>query len=159
MYKVLFVCMGNICRSPSAEAVFRELVKGRGLESSFVIDSAGTHGYHIGNPPDRRSIAAAARRGVEMRDLRARRFEAVDFERFDYLLAMDNDNRARMLALADGESQQQKLSLMLDYADTELTEVPDPYYGELDGFEQVLDLLEEACTGLLQAIVEQERGL
>lgn len=151
--------MGNICRSPSAEAVFRELVKGRGLESSFVIDSAGTHGYHIGNPPDRRSIAAAARRGVEMRDLRARRFEAVDFERFDYLLAMDNDNRARMLALADGESQQQKLSLMLDYADTELTEVPDPYYGELDGFEQVLDLLEEACTGLLQAIVEQERGL
>lgn len=159
MYKVLFVCMGNICRSPSAEAVFRELVKGRGLESSFVIDSAGTHGYHIGNPPDRRSIAAAARRGVDMRDLRARRFEAVDFERFDYLLAMDNDNRARMLALADGESQQQKLSLMLDYADTELTEVPDPYYGELDGFEQVLDLLEEACTGLLQAIVEQERGL
>ena len=149
--KVLFVCMGNICRSPSAEAVFRDLVKKSGLEKEFVVDSAGTHSYHVGHQPDPRSIKAARKRGIEMKDLRARQVVAEDFDRFDYLIAMDEANLLGMTSLVSADKQH-KASLMMSYADTGYTEVPDPYYGQGDGFELVLDLLEQACQGLLNDI-------
>ena len=152
MKKVLFVCMGNICRSPSAEAVFRDLVKRNGLTKDFEIDSAGTHAYHVGEAPDKRSIQAARKRGIEMKDLRARQVVADDFNRFDYLIAMDEANLLGMTSLVSVDKQQ-KASLMMSYTDTEYAEVPDPYYGQGDGFELVLDLLEQACQGLLNDIL------
>ncbi len=147
--KILFVCLGNICRSPSAEAVLRTIAAREAPELNLEIDSAGTAGYHIGDAPDSRSQAAAHRRGYDMSPLRARILEAADFERFDLILAMDTNNlevlRRRAPAL-----QRDRVRLFLEFApDCGLDEVPDPYYGGPAGFEQVLDLVEEASRGLL----------
>ena len=147
--KVLFVCMGNICRSPSAEGVFNKLINELQLEKCFSIDSAGTHAYHIGESPDLRSQRAAEERQIDLSMLRARKVIMGDFEDFDYLLAMDKDNHAIMMQ-ACPENYQHKIKLFLDYAphlDTD--EVPDPYYGGTYGFEKVLDLIEEASDGFI----------
>lgn len=149
--RVLFVCMGNICRSPTAHAVFRQQVVEAGLSDQIEIDSAGTHGYHIGNPPDARATATARQRGIEMSDLSARQVAATDFTHFDYIVAMDNDN-LRLLKASCRQGEQQRLSLMLDWTTGWGDEVPDPYYGGDSGFEHVFDMLTDACGGLLAAI-------
>lgn len=150
--RVLFVCMGNICRSPTAHGVFRRLIEAEALGRHVDIDSAGTHGYHVGEPPDPRAMAAALRRGVDIADLRARKAVADDFEQFDYVLAMDHDNYQRLQAICPA-GREGKLRLFLDFAaGSPVREVPDPYYGGESGFEQVLDLIEQASAGLLQEI-------
>jgi len=143
--------MGNICRSPTAEGVFRHLVVEAGLDERFDIDSAGTHAYHVGEPPDKRAQAAAARRGFSLRDIRARRVAPEDFERFSYIIAMDRDNLA-ILEEQVQEPQRGKLRLLLDFSAGPETEVPDPYYGGPTGFERVLDLVEDAARGLLRTL-------
>jgi len=149
MYRILFVCMGNICRSPTAEAVFRHLLASHAGDLALDIDSAGTHDYHVGHAPDRRAQQAARRRGLELAGLRARRVEDLDFERFDLILAMDEQNRAELLARAPA-AYHARIRLIMDFAPQAHTrEIPDPYYGGEKGFEEVLDLLEEAAAGLL----------
>ena len=148
---VLFVCMGNICRSPTAEGVFRHHVEKAGLSDRFLIDSAGTHAYHVGEPADRRARAAAERRGMSLEGIHARRVSAEDFERFDHIIAMDQDNLDRLREEASHEYAT-KLRLFLDYANVSESEVPDPYYGGAAGFERVLDLVEEASRGLLETL-------
>lgn len=150
--RVLMVCMGNICRSPMAEGVLRERLLDQAPGRIFFVDSAGTHSYHAGAPPDPRAQAAAARRGVAIEDLRARRVETGDFETFDLLLAMDVENLAHLKEIAP-EGQAHKARLLLDFsAQRRGGEVPDPYYGGATGFEFVLDMLEEAMDGLLPEI-------
>ena len=152
MKKVLFVCMGNICRSPTAEGVFAKLVHDEGLNDVIEIDSAGTHAYHVGEPPDSRAQRSALERGIDISLLRARRARAEDFDYFDYVLAMDEDNFRHLLAICP-EHQQDKLQLFLDYAPhLEYREVPDPYYGGAKGFDLVLDMVEHASRGLLEHI-------
>ncbi len=149
---VLFVCMGNICRSPTAEGVFRRLVVEEGLAHRVEIDSAGTHDYHIGKPPDRRAQAAAAGRGYDLSPLRGRQVTHRDFSEFDYVLAMDRDNLTNLQRICPSE-QRHKLRLFLSFSERfKDQEVPDPYYGEAQGFSQVLDMVEDAARGLLQAI-------
>ena len=149
---VLFVCMGNICRSPTAEGVFRKVVADAGLSDLFEIDSAGTHAYHTNEPPDRRARAAAESRGVVLASIRARRVFDEDFERFDFILAMDEDN-LQMLQERSPEDHRAKVRLFLEFsAATTESEVPDPYYGGTAGFERVLDLVEAASKALLQKI-------
>ena len=150
--KVLFVCMGNICRSPTAEAVFRTQVEQAGLHQHIHIDSAGTHAYHVGAPPDSRAQAAGSKRGYEMAHLRGRRVSDKDFAEFDYILAMDMDNLSILQDKCPDEHAH-KVGLYLQYAKnfTE-REVPDPYYGGASGFEHVLDLVEDAGQGLLEMI-------
>jgi protein-tyrosine phosphatase len=145
--------MGNICRSPTAEGVFRKLVSDQGLDTVIHIDSAGTHAYHVGEAPDRRAQAAASNRNIDLSALRGRKFKPEDFEQFDYILAMDRDNYNNMAYLQPAENTRGKLSLFLDFAaNYEETEVPDPYYGGARGFEFVLDLVEDASRGLLEHI-------
>lgn len=152
---VLFVCMGNICRSPTAEGVFRHLVRTQKLEDRIVTDSAGTHAYHVGEPPDKRAQATARQRGIELQDLRARRVTARDFEKFDYVLAMDRDNYAILEELCPPE-RLDRLSLLLDFAPSRPeSEVPDPYFGGAQGFEVVFDMVEQAAQGLLQDIQDR----
>jgi len=147
--KVLFICMGNICRSPTAHAVFRQRVAGRALQDKIYVDSAGTHAYHVGCGADTRSQQAALLRGFKMDDLQARQLCAKDYQQFDYLLVADHDN-FRLTFDACPVEQRHKIGYILDYAkNSTIKEVPDPYYGEGDGFEKVLDLLEDACEGLL----------
>lgn len=147
---VLFVCMGNICRSPTAEGVFRHRVEGAGLASLIRIDSAGTHAYHQGEAPDRRAQAAAERRGISMAGQRARRVRDDDFERFDLIVAMDRLNLETLKDRADAEFHE-RIRLMLEFSSgASLEDVPDPYYGGAAGFERVLDLVEDAAEGLLQ---------
>ncbi len=149
---VLMVCMGNICRSPTAHGVLRSLLREQGLHELVEVDSAGTHGYHVGDPPDLRSQSAARARGVELSDLRARAVHAEDFHRFDYVLAMDESNYQHLSALCPPE-RRDRLRLLLDFAPaTPQREVPDPYYGGSHGFEHVLDLVEAAARGLLQQV-------
>jgi len=148
---ILFVCMGNICRSPTAEGVFRHLVAEAGMEARIQVDSAGTHAYHVGEPPDRRATAAAERRGFSLANIRARRVCGADFERFDYLLAMDRDNLSLLRELSDPEYHD-KIRLLLEFSSGREREVPDPYYGGATGFERVLDLVEEASRGLLETL-------
>jgi protein-tyrosine phosphatase len=151
-FSVLFVCLGNICRSPTAEGVFRKLVADAGLIDRLHIDSAGTAGYHQGAPPDARAMEAANRRGFELNGLRARRVEAGDFERFDLILAMDRENLADLWRAApDGARAELRLLLEFSAAAGD-PDVPDPYYGGRNGFEQVLDLVSEACAGLLEDV-------
>jgi protein-tyrosine phosphatase len=143
--------MGNICRSPTAEGVFRHHVQEAGFAEHIEIDSAGTHAYHVNEPPDRRAQAAAARRGISMSGIRARRVRVEDFERFDYIIAMDRDNLALLIEQAD-EQHHGKIRLFLEYSASREDEVPDPYYGGAAGFERVLDLVEEASRGLLETL-------
>ncbi len=155
--KILFVCLGNICRSPSAEAVFRAIASREAPELNLEIDSAGTAGYHIGEAPDARSQEAARRRGYDMSPLRARIVDAADFERFDLILAMDTNNLDVLRKRAPTEYRE-RVRLFLEFApDCGLDEVPDPYYGGPTGFEQVLDLVEEASRGLLAHLRERRR--
>lgn len=156
---VLFVCMGNICRSPTADAVFHHHIRSAGLEHLFHIDSAGTHAYHIGEPPDRRSQQAALRRGYNMQDLRARRVIPEDFSRFQYILAMDHHNLGDLQQNCPPQYAS-RLELFLQYSDQWKThqEVPDPYYGGSHGFERVLDLVENASQGLLRHILDDTLG-
>ena len=149
MVRVLFICMGNICRSPTAEGVFRSLIEKEKLQHRIKIESAGTHAYHIDEAPDLRSQKAAKDRGIDLSSQRARKVIMGDFEDFDYLLAMDKENLS-ILMQACPQAQQHKVKLFLDYAPQLPTnEVPDPYYGGKYGFETVLDLIEEASTGFL----------
>lgn len=153
MIRILFVCMGNICRSPTAEGVFRAQVQAAGLDNLIATDSAGTHGYHVGDPPDRRAISAAARRGIDISDLRARRVQTDDFQRFDLVLAMDRSNLGRLARLCPPDAVAWP-RLFMDFAPHIATpDVPDPYYGGPDGFEHVLDLAEEASRGLLDHLL------
>lgn len=153
---VVFVCMGNICRSPTAEGVFRHVVKERNLQDVVKIDSAGTHAYHIGESPDSRSQATAKSRGVDLSAQRARKVEAIDFDRFDYVIAMDRSNYENLKDLATIE-QQEKLHLFMDFASAwDNTEVPDPYYGGGDGFKNVFDMVQSASEGLLDTIVKND---
>ena len=149
--KVLFVCLGNICRSPTAEAVFRHVVGRDAGDLVIEIDSAGTHGYHIGEPPDPRSQAAARRRGIDMSALRARQVHAGDFEEFDLILAMDRENLAELKRRCPPRFHD-RLRLLLEFAAVADLDVPDPYYGGEVGFEQVLDLIEQASGGLLDEL-------
>jgi protein-tyrosine phosphatase len=150
--KVLFVCMGNICRSPTAEGVFAQLIKQKNRHPFFEIDSAGTHAYHIDEAPDLRSQKAARDRGIELNHLRARQVTFADFAEFDYLLAMDDDNY-QILSNACPAEYKNKIRYFLDYApQLDTREVPDPYYGGKFGFETVLDMIEEAASGFLTAL-------
>jgi protein-tyrosine phosphatase len=151
-YAVLFCCTGNICRSPTAEGVFMKKVADASLAGRILIDSAGTHGYHIGEPPDPRTQEAAKARGYDLSALRARRVERGDFDRFDLVLAMDHDNRAFLARLCP-PSEGHKLKLMMEYARSYAApEVPDPYDGGPDDFDMVLEMLEDATDGLLDTI-------
>lgn len=150
---VLFVCLGNICRSPSAEAVFRHKAREAGL--AVETDSAGTHGYHIGKVPDKRAQAAGIERGYCFDGIKCRRVEESDFEKFHYILAMDNSNLANLRGMADSQHQD-KIRLLLDFAETDEQEVPDPYYGGKRGFELVLDLIEQGCDGLIAHIQQTQ---
>ena len=153
---VVFVCMGNICRSPTAEGVFRHAVKAKNLQDVIKIDSAGTHAYHIGESPDSRSQATAKLRGVDISAQRARKVEANDFERFDYVIAMDRSNYESLKVLATPE-QQKRLHLFMSFTSAwENTEVPDPYYGAGDGFTTVFDMVQSASEGLLERIVKND---
>ena len=149
-FGVLFVCTGNICRSPTAEAIFRKLATDAGM--AVTADSAGTHGYHVGEPPDPRAQKAAAKRGYDLSALRARTIEGADFRRFDLILAMDQEHHAILSRIA-GSSAEHKLKLMMSYARRfKDRDVPDPYYGGPQGFERVLDMLEDAAKGLLESL-------
>jgi protein-tyrosine phosphatase len=149
MTRILFFCMGNICRSPTAEGVMRAKLAAAGLADVVEVDSAGTHGYHVGEPPDARSQAHARERGIELGALRARQLVAADFDRFDLVLAMDRANLAHAERIAPA-AHRARLRLLLDYApQVGVREVPDPYYGGAAGFERVLDLIDAACEGLL----------
>lgn len=150
---LLFVCMGNICRSPTAEGVFRHRVEAAGLSRQFHIDSAGTHGYHVGEPPDARSMEYAAKRGYDLSAQRSRKVTAQDFENFDHLLAMDHDN-LKLLQAACPPQHRHKLKLMMSHASRSggADAVPDPYYGGGKGFDVVLDYLEDASDGLLASL-------
>jgi protein-tyrosine phosphatase len=155
MIKVLFVCMGNICRSPTAEGVFRYQVEQAGFKKQIIIDSAGTHSYHVGSKPDSRAQEAAAKRGFDLSRLRARQVRVDDFREFDYVLAMDRDNLASLQDDCPAEHMA-KLQLFLSYARRyKEKDVPDPYYGGRKGFEFVLDLVEDAAEGLLKHITEK----
>ncbi|MBF2064232.1 MAG: low molecular weight phosphotyrosine protein phosphatase [Calothrix sp. C42_A2020_038] len=156
-YKLLFVCLGNICRSPAAENIMNHLSKENGLSGSIVCDSAGTSSYHIGSPPDRRMSAAAAQKlGIQLQG-RARQFQKSDLQEFDLILAMDKDNYADILALDTSSKYHHKVKLMCDFCSRHtLKEVPDPYYGGAEGFNQVIELLVDACEGLLNHITAQQ---
>jgi protein-tyrosine phosphatase len=151
--KVLFVCMGNICRSPTAEGAFRQLVKDNGYSERFKIDSAGTHAYHVGNPPDRRSQQAAQLQGVDLSNQRARQVHESDFYHYDKILAMDLDNYHNLKSECPNESQSE-IELLLDYLpENKIQSVPDPYY---EGrFDEVFEMIHQACGLLLQDLIKK----
>lgn len=158
--KILFVCMGNICRSPTAEGVVRtrleRAMEEAPVELSVEFDSAGTHSYHVGHPPDRRAMDAASRRGVDLSPIRARMVSEQDFSEFDLILAMDRDNLAILEDMCPGEYHE-RLGLFLAFSGNDaVEEVPDPYYGGLRGFDHVLDLVEEAADGLIREIFRRQ---
>ena len=156
-YKLLFVCLGNICRSPSAENIMNHLIEQACLSEHILCDSAGTSSYHVGSPPDRRmSAAAATKLGIKLRG-RARQFEKSDFQDFDLILAMDRANYENILTLDRTKQYQHKVRLMCEFCSRHtLKEVPDPYYGGQEGFNQVIDLLIDACEGLLTKVKSEE---
>lgn len=152
MIRVLFVCSGNICRSPTAEGVFRHLVAAEGLAAEIEADSAGMHGFHTGEAPDERSQAMARRRGFDLSGQRARQVRAEDFTAFDLILAMDRGHHRELQSIAPAGAED-RIVLFLDFApESAETDVPDPYYGDGMGFERVIDLIEEGAAGLLAHI-------
>ncbi len=158
--RILFVCLGNICRSPTAEGVMRHVVRDEGLEDAIEIDSAGTGGWHVGAPPDERATAAARRRDIVL-DGAARKFEPADFDRFDLILAMDESNRRELLAQAPDEEARSRVRMLREFDPgsdgAPDLDVPDPYYGGEEGFEHVLDLVHAATRGLLDRLRAQGR--
>lgn len=152
--KVLFVCMGNICRSPTAEGVFNKYIKDMGTSDRFIVDSAGTHAYHVGEPSDPRSQQTARSRGVDLSKIRARKVAPSDFEHFDYILAMDSANL--QILMNDCPRQfADKISLFLDFAPNQTEQdVPDPYYGGSNGFDHVFDLVEDASAGFYNSVIK-----
>ena len=154
--KILFVCLGNICRSPAAEGILKKKLKDRDLEKLFVVDSAGTGGWHVGNLPDPRMRETALSRGIELTS-RSRQIEEKDLYEFDYILVMDKDNLHAVQSLVQNESHSaiSKIKLILSYSkNSQLDEVPDPYYGGQDGFDKVIDLLDDAIDGLLDSLMD-----
>lgn len=150
MVRVLFVCMGNICRSPLAQGIFENVLRREGLEDEVFVDSAGTGAWHVGSPPDERAQRSAGQRGLDLSSQRARRITPEDCKTFDYILTMDEDNYHAVASLCRGSTV---VRPFLDFAaNSPETEVPDPYYGGPDGFEHVLDLVEDASEGLLEDI-------
>ena len=153
--RLLFVCLGNICRSPTAEGVMRHLLREQGLEERVQIDSAGTGSWHVGSPPDRRATAAAQRHGIVLEGA-ARQVTAQDFEDFDLVIAMDRANRRELLALAPDAAAREKVRLLREFDPDAVAsgdlEVPDPYYGDGDGFAHVLDVVDRACRGLIASL-------
>jgi protein-tyrosine phosphatase len=157
MVKILFVCMGNICRSPTAQGVFEKLVEEEGLGNYIRIDSAGTHAYHVGDRPDNRATLAASRRGIDLSNQQARRVQQEDLAVFDYIVAMDSSNYRELLEYCP-PGNESKLRMFMEYApDLPEQDVPDPYYGGPNGFERVLDLIEEAAMGLLASIRQEHK--
>ena len=155
MIKVLFVCMGNICRSPTAEGVFRHLLRENNLEDLVDVDSAGTHGYHVGEAPDQRTQRAAARRGYDLSGIRARKVAPQDLEYFDLILAMDRNSLEALLIVCPPD-RADRLGLFMDYSKNfDDDEVPDPYYGLGHGFDLVLDMVEDATNGLVDIVKER----
>ncbi len=155
--RVLFICLGNICRSPAAEGVFLHLLEREGLQHAFEVDSAGTGGWHVGNAADPRMRSAASRRGIHLPS-RARQLEPADLSRFDHILTMDGDNLSAVKALARRHPARARIAPITEHCrHHRAREVPDPYYGGPEGFEQVLDLLEDACSGLLEDLLRQRR--
>lgn len=155
--RVLFVCLGNICRSPTAEGVMRALLASNGYDGEVVVDSAGTGGWHVGNPPDERAIAAAAARGFELGGV-ARQVRIADFEEFDLIVAMDRSNRDDLLRLAPDAEAEAKVRLLREFGDGAPEDVPDPYYGDTDGFDEVLDIVERNCAALIEQVVDGRGG-
>lgn len=154
--KILFVCMGNICRSPTAQGVFEHLVLSRNLQNIIETDSAGTHAYHVGESPDARSQSVALQRGVDLSSQRARKAISEDFEIFDYIIAMDRSNYSDLKYLAS-QGEEDKLYLFMEFSERwETDEVPDPYYGGAQGFERVLDMVGDASEGLLKHILKNK---
>jgi protein-tyrosine phosphatase len=157
-YKILFVCLGNICRSPTADGIMRKLVKDAGLEHLIEIDSAGTGGWHIGSLPDPRSMQHAAKRGYDLSSLRARKVHFNDFSEYDLILAMDNSNYSDLFELCEHQHRN-KVKLFLEHfgdeKGRETRQVPDPYYKGAEGFEEVLDLVEAACANLLEYVKQE----
>ena len=156
--RLLFVCMGNICRSPTAEGVFRKLAEDIAPDLALEVDSAGTHAYHVGEPPDARSQAAAARRDIDLSGIRARRVARADFAEFDLVLAMDRTNHAALMEICP-ETYHSRVRLFLEIlGDPERLDVPDPYYGGATGFEHVLDLVEEGARALITSLRQDARN-
>ncbi|MFT6286213.1 MAG: protein-tyrosine phosphatase [Alcanivorax sp.] len=154
--RVLFVCLGNICRSPTAHGIFEAMVNRAGFQARIKVDSCGTGGWHVGMSPDARATAEAAQRGYDIAHLRARQLRSSDFLEFDYIIAMDRAN-LNDLRHEQPENSKARLVLFLDYGSAnDYDEVPDPYYGGIDGFAQVLDLVEDASTGLLRTLVNED---
>lgn len=153
-YKLLFVCLGNICRSPAAENIMNDQLRQRNLQDKIICDSAGTSSYHLGSPPDPRMVEAAKKRGMTFVG-QARRFQKSDFENFDLILAMDRENYTDILALDPQQKYRQKVRMMCDFCRYhQLKEVPDPYYGGPQGFNRVIDLLVDACEGVLDFVMQ-----
>ncbi len=155
--RILFVCLGNICRSPSAEAVFKGLVASKGMDNEYHIDSAGTYGYHEGEPADRRMQSHAIRRGYNLTSISRPFIPERDWDDFDYIIGMDDSNMQNLAEMARNQEDLKKLYKMTDFSNNyNNTEVPDPYYGGDQGFELVLDLLEDASEGFLNKLVTQK---
>lgn len=155
-YNVLFICLGNICRSPAAEGIFKDMVRKEGLQDKFSIDSAGTAGYHQGELPDQRMRSHGARRGYKFDSL-SRKFRSSDFDRFDIIIAMDDSNYRNILNISPDLESDKKVYRMADFLrHMEADHIPDPYYSRAEGFELVLDLLEDACEGLLDRLKKDE---
>ncbi|WP_431161683.1 low molecular weight protein-tyrosine-phosphatase [Flagellimonas beolgyonensis] len=146
--KVLMVCLGNICRSPLAEGILKSKVN----PDKVFVDSAGTAGYHVGNPPDHRSVAVARQNGLDISNQRCRKFSSIDFLEFDHIYVMDKSNFSNVMQLANTEDDRAKVKLLLEEIDFDISEVPDPYYGGADGFEKVYQMIDRACEAIAKKL-------